>query len=237
MDSKRAEAFSDGVFAVAITVLVFNLLGTTSGSHTLTYRLLLNGWPNYFAYAVSFLTIGIMWMNHHTMFSYVNRVDRRLLVLNLFLLMGVVAIPFPTALVADQLNAAAQASGKSEVAAATAGGMTAAVAYGIVMIAISVGYSAIWLYMAARQQQLGVIGRPMRMPRSSNLRFSAGLGGYVVGTLIAAFVSGVAGLAIYGLLAVYYLFDHLPDLAGLADLAGGAGGDADEAARPGATPS
>jgi len=54
MDSKRAEAFSDGVFSVAITVLVFNLLGAASGSHALTYRLLLNGWPNYFAYAVSF---------------------------------------------------------------------------------------------------------------------------------------------------------------------------------------
>ena len=236
MDSKRAEAFSDGVFAVAITVLVFNLLGTASGSHTLTYRLLLNGWPNYFAYAVSFLTIGIMWMNHHAMFSYVNRVDRRLLVFNLFLLMGVVAIPFPTALVAEQLNAAAQASGKAEVAAATAGGMTAAVAYGIVMIAISIGYSTMWLYMAARQQQLGVVGRPMRMPRASNLRFSAGLGGYVAGTLIAAFVSGVAGLAIYGLLAVYYLFDHLPDTTGPADLAVGADADADEAARPESPP-
>jgi uncharacterized membrane protein len=229
MDSKRAEAFSDGVFAVAITVLVFNLLGTTSGSHVLTYRVLLHGWPNYFAYAVSFLTIGIMWMNHHTMFSHVNRVDRRLLVLNLFLLMGVVAIPFPTALVAEQLKAATRASGKAEVAAATAGGMTAAVAYGLVMIAISVGYSAMWLYMAARQQQLGVVGRPMQMPRSSNLRFSAGLGGYVAGTLIAAFLSGVAGLVIYGLLAIYYLFDHLPDAAGRAppaDMATDPGADA-----------
>jgi uncharacterized membrane protein len=210
VDSKRAEAFSDGVFAVAITVLVFNLLGVSSDGHALTYHLLLTAWPNYFAYAVSFLTIGIMWMNHHTMFAHVTRVDRTLLVLNLFLLMGIVAMPFPTALVAEQLKAAARATGKADVVAANAGGMTAAVVYGLVMIAISLGYTVMWLYMASRQQQLGAV-RQMRIPRASNIRFSAGLGGYVAGTLIAAFVSAVAGLAIYGLLAVYYLFEHLPD--------------------------
>jgi uncharacterized membrane protein len=222
VDSKRAEAFSDGVFAVAITVLVFNLLGTASSSHALTYRLLLHGWPNYFAYAVSFLTIGIMWMNHHGMFARVTRVDRRLLVLNLFLLMGIVAVPFPTALVAEQLKAAAQASGKADVVAATAGGMTAAVAYGIVMIAISICYSVMWMYMASRPEQLGAVQR-LQMSRASNIAFSAGLAGYVAGTLIAAFVSAVAGLAIYGLLAIYYLFEHLPDPE---DLAGDGGGGA-----------
>ncbi|MDQ2874345.1 MAG: TMEM175 family protein [Actinomycetota bacterium] len=143
MDSRRAEAFSDGVFAVAITVLVFNLLGI--GSRNLTahpYHVLLSAWPNYFAYAVSFLTIGIMWVNHHAMFAAVTLVDRRLLIINMVLLMGVVAIPFPTALVAEQLAARAAAAGKSGIAVAAAGGQAAAVAYGVVMIAISIGYSA-----------------------------------------------------------------------------------------------
>ena len=222
MDSKRAEAFSDGVFAVAITVLVFNLLGIGSGSHALTYRLLLAAWPSYFAYVVSFLTIGIMWMNHHTLFAHVTRVDRMLLVLNTFLLMGVVAVPFPTALVADQLKAGAQATGRAAVDAATASGMVATVAYGLIMIAISIGYSLMWFYMASHQQQLGAL-RKLQVSRTSNIRFTAGMGGYVLGTLIAAFASAVAGLAIFGLLAVYYLFEHLPDPSEQTDEASGAG--------------
>ena len=67
MDSRRAESFSDGVFAVAITVLIFNLLPI--GREALSYRVLASAWPQYAAYVVSFLTIGIMWMNHHTMFG------------------------------------------------------------------------------------------------------------------------------------------------------------------------
>src|ERR1700728_1802122 len=103
MDSRRAESFSDGVFAVAITVLVFNLLpiaDDTARSLTL-HTLVGRHWPAYLAYVVSFLTIGIMWLTHHTMVSAVTRVNRTVLVLNLVLLMGVVAVPFPTALVAD----------------------------------------------------------------------------------------------------------------------------------------
>jgi uncharacterized membrane protein len=196
MDSRRAESFSDGVFAVAITVLVFNLLPiadkTASG---LTWRTLGHYWPAYLAYVVSFLTIGIMWLNHHTMLSAVTKVDRAMLVLNLFLLMGVVAIPFPTALVADHLKE-------------DAAGTVAAVTYGLVMIAISIGYGSTWLYLAAHQQSLGS-RRVIRTPRLSTIRFTAGNAGYVAGTLIAL-ASPVAALIIYGLLAVYYLFDHLP---------------------------
>jgi uncharacterized membrane protein len=195
MDTRRAESFSDGVFAVAITVLVFNLLAIGHGP--LTYRLLLDSWPQYAAYVVSFLTIGIMWLNHHTMLSRVSRVDRTTLVINTFLLMGVVAVPFPTALVADHLTADAPA-----------GGRVAAVVYGLVMIAISIGYSTMWLYLSAHRESLGA--KVMRAPRQATLRFSVGLIGYVVATLVAAFWSSGVSLAIYGLIAVYYLFEHLP---------------------------
>ena len=105
-------------------------LGAGTVSSGQLTRALSTAWPQYAAYAVSFLTIGIMWLNHHTMLAQVTRVDRLLLALNLFLLMGVVAIPFPTALVAEHLT------GKFR-----AGGPVAAVVYGLVMIAISVGYS------------------------------------------------------------------------------------------------
>jgi uncharacterized membrane protein len=203
----RAEAFSDGVFAVAITVLVFGLRPTGSG--TLTQQLL-HSWPQYFAYVVSFLTIGIMWMNHHTILAHVARVNRPLLVLNLLLLMGVVAIPFPTALVADNLGHPG------------GGGKAAAVVYGLVMIAISLGFASLWIYVATHAPALGAALPPEAL-RSSIPGFTGGLLVYVAGTLIAAFLSPLAGVVIYGLLAVYYLFEHLPSPAG----------DEDPAAEPG----
>ncbi len=204
MDSRRAESFSDGVFAVAITVLVFNLLPI--GSHLpLTMKLLGSYWPSYFAYAVSFLTIGIMWINHHTMLAQITRVDRPLLMLNLLLLLGIVALPFPTALVAGHLTAK------------PAGGQLAVVVYGLDMIFISMAFGSTWLWVAAHADSLG--GSSRLRPRTlSTLRFTAGNLGYVAGTLIAAFVSAVAGLVIFGLLGVYYAFEHLPSPApGVAD--------------------
>lgn len=207
MDTRRAEAFSDGVFAVAITVLVFNLLSIVPIGHAaISYRLLLNAWPQYGAYVVSFLTIGIMWLNHHTMLAHVARVDRITLVINIFLLMGVVAVPFPTALVADSLAANVAAHVPADV---RAGAQVATVVYGLILIAISIGFSGMWLYLAARQDSLAAT--PIRPPRQATVRFSAGLVGYIIGTLVAAFVSSGAALAIYGVIAVYYLFEHLPE--------------------------
>ena len=202
MDSRRAESFSDGVFAVAITVLVFNLLPIADGTAS---RLAIRGhgglagyWPAYLAYVVSFLTIGIMWLNHHTMLAQVSKVDRSVLVLNLFLLMGVVAIPFPTALVADHLTGS------------DGGAKVAAVTYGLVMIAISIAYASMWIYLAAHQEALGA-RRRIHRPRVSTFRFTAGNAGYVAGTLIAL-VEPIAALIIFGVLAVYYMVEHLPSL-------------------------
>lgn len=206
MDSRRAESFSDGVFAVAITLLIFNLLPIGSG--VLSYRVLGSAWPQYAAYVVSFLTIGIMWMNHHTLFGHVRLIDRPLLVLNLLLLMGVVAIPFPTALVAEHLTGPH-----------ASGGRPAAVVYGVVMIAISLFYNAIWEYLVRHAEALGS-GSSTRVLRDSIPRlvpglriprWSIGLGGYLAGVLIAVFGSAAWALAVYGLLAVFYLFNHLPD--------------------------
>jgi uncharacterized membrane protein len=200
MDSRRAESFSDGVFAVAITVLVFNLLPIANETaRSLTGRTLGHHWPAYLAYVVSFLTIGIMWLNHHTMLAQVTKVDRPVLVLNLFLLMGIVAIPFPTALVADHLTGRAGLNGQASVAAVT---------YGLVMIAIALGYASVWTYLAAHQEALGARRRVHR-PRLSTFRFTVGNAGYVAGTLIAL-ISPVAALIIFGLLAVYYMIEHLP---------------------------
>ena len=196
MSTGRAEAFSDGVFAVAITVLVFGLLPIGNGK--LNTEVLLQAWPQYFAYVVSFLTIGIMWMNHHTILAHVARVDRPLLVLNLLLLMGIVAIPFPTALVAEHLR--------------HPGGTVATVTYGLVMIAISAGFAGLWVYVATHAPALGATVPPEALRRTIP-GWTLGGAAYAAGTLIAAYVSAVAGMVIFGALAVYYLFEHLPSPA------------------------
>jgi uncharacterized membrane protein len=198
MPTGRVEAFSDGVFAVAITVLVFGLRPTGHG--TLVHQLL-HAWPHYLAYVVSFLTIGIMWMNHHTILAHVTRVDRPLLVLNLLLLLGVVAIPFPTALVADNLG--------------DRGAPAAAATYGLVMIAISVGFAGLWIYVATHPSALGAAVPPEAL-RGSIPGFTGGLIAYVIATLIAL-VLPLAAVIIYGALGVYYLFDHLPSPAADAE--------------------
>ena len=197
MSTGRAEAFSDGVFAVAITVLVFGLLPIGTGKLDANV-LLVQAWPEYFAYVVSFLTIGIMWMNHHTIVAHVTRVDRPLLVINLLLLMGIVAIPFPTALVAEHLR--------------NSGGKLATVSYGLVMIAISAGFAALWVYVATHPTAVGAALPPEAL-RDSIPGFTLGGAVYVAGTLIAGVVSAVAGMVIFGALGVYYLFEHLPSPA------------------------
>jgi len=205
MDSRRAEAFSDGVFAVAITLLVIDLLEIGSESR-LTWGALGESWPKYVAYVVSFLTIGIMWLNHHTMLANIRRVDRPTLVLNLFLLLGIVALPFPTALVAEHLTGDQHSA---EIAV---------VVYGIWMIVISIAFAAMWIYITARSEALG--GSPADRPLAaaggrvaSTLRFTGGLAGYAAGTLVAL-IEPAASLAIFAALALYYLFEHLPAPAG-----------------------
>lgn len=211
MEARRTESFSDGVFAVAITVLVFNLLPIADrGVHD--FRTLFTAWPQYAAYVGSFLTIGIMWLNHHTLVSYLGRVDRTILVLNIALLMGVVAVPFPTALIADSLGSSPTVSAK-----------VAAVAYGVLLTAMSVAFAGMWFYIAAHQQKLATA--PIAAPMRSTVRFGAGLVGYVAGTLLG-FVVPAVSVIIYGLVAIYYVFEHLPDPAAAAAASADAGGPA-----------
>jgi uncharacterized membrane protein len=101
-DTARTEAFSDGVFAIAITLLVLDIkVPHDLPENTSLLTALLNQWPIYMAFLTSFATIGIMWLNHHRMFRYIRRVDHWFLVLNGLLLLGVTFVPFPTSLAAE----------------------------------------------------------------------------------------------------------------------------------------
>jgi uncharacterized membrane protein len=102
-DTARVEAFSDGVFAVAITVLVFDL---TTPPHRPGHLLdaLANQWPKYASFLASFLYVGVLWMNHHATFARIARMDRGLRLLNLLLLLPAVVLPFPTAMMSATLQ-------------------------------------------------------------------------------------------------------------------------------------
>jgi uncharacterized membrane protein len=191
METTRVESFSDGVFAVAVTLLVLNLRdpGGTSG---LSHRLLAL-WPNYTAYAVSFLVIGITWVNHHDTFARLRVVDRALLFLNLLLLMAVALIPFPTALVAEHL----QANHESHAAA---------VAYGLVLTLVGLAFTALWV-RAARHPEL------LESPHDSDYAWSrarrsvTALCAYGAAALIGL-LSAAFSLILIGAVAVYFSLDR-----------------------------
>jgi uncharacterized membrane protein len=107
----RLEAFSDGVFAIAITLLVLELkVPHFDAGGNMTARLisgLTNQWPSYFAFLTSFFTVLIMWVHHHAIFRLVKRADITLLFAKGFLLMLVTVVPFPTAVVAEYLRTSA----------------------------------------------------------------------------------------------------------------------------------
>jgi uncharacterized membrane protein len=190
----RLEAFSDGVFSIAATLLVLDLR-VPDVQDNLAAALIAQ-WPNYATYIVSFLTIGIIWVNHHSMFANVHHVDRTLLFLNLLLLLTVSAIPFPTALLAHYV----MIDGASHVAAAV---------YGGVMILMSIGFNLLWRHVTGNARLLARHLEPQRARQESAL-FSAGLIGYVLGVALS-FVSAGVALAVYALIAIFYIFPWLPE--------------------------
>lgn len=118
MSTNRLEAFSDGVFAIAITLLVLEIHVPEPGSGESLGHELLTQWPSYAAFVVSFLTIGIIWINHHAMVRRLRQVDHSILIWNLLLLMTVSALPFTTALMAAYLK---ESNGESLAAAVYSG--------------------------------------------------------------------------------------------------------------------
>jgi uncharacterized membrane protein len=194
-ESGRVEAFSDGVFAIAITLLILEVKVPTADNGTQLWHALTAQWPSYAAYVISFLVIGVMWVNHHTVFSYIARVDRPLIFYNVLILLVVAAIPFPTALVAGNLGEA----GAAAVAVAV---------YGMFMVAHAATFTLFWWY-ATRTGHCFDDRVDVRAARFTRIRFSLGLVIYPI-TVALAFLSAPLALAVHGLLALYYAFNQIP---------------------------
>jgi uncharacterized membrane protein len=194
MDRGRLEAFSDGVFAVAITLLALNLTVAGPG-HGLLLHQLRENWPSLAAYVLSFFMIGIIWVNHHALIRSIAVVDRTLLFLNLLLLLFVVLIPPATAIVRQYL------SGGGENA------RVAMVLYSAVFLGMSIGFSAIFEWTLHGQHRLQPLPPETHWP--ARLRFVGGGAVYVVAIVVALF-NAYAAFVLIALTAVYYIAQRTP---------------------------
>lgn len=184
MGTNRLESFSDGVMAVAITLLVLGI-GVPQDSHHLASDLG-HHWPEYAAYVISFLTIGIIWINHHAMISRLREADHTILILNLVLLMTIAVLPFATELIATYRRQA----------------VAAAVYSGSFML-MAIVFSALNRQVLIVRADLLAETLPLEQRRQILHRAATGVLPYVLATALA-FVSTYLTLGICAALALYY---------------------------------
>lgn len=189
-ETARLETFADGVMAIAITLLILEIAVPEAEPGESLTAALLHQWPSYAAYAVSFLTIGIIWVNHHHLFTVIERTNNTFLILNVVFLMTIAALPWPTALVAEFIQ---------EEGART----TATVVYGLTMTSIAIMFNVVWRY-AARGHRLLAAGVDPVALRKVSLSYLSGPITYGGATLVAL-VNAWVSLAVFAALALYWL--------------------------------
>jgi TMEM175 potassium channel family protein len=210
MEKDRLEALSDGVFAIAITLLILDVRAPSPHVFHLGKALWMQ-WPHYLGYVVSFAVVGMIWFNHHGIFRLLRSADHRLLVLNLVLLAFVAFLPYPTSVMATFLRA-----GTDQGAAAAF--------YGGVLVLTSVSLASLWGYAASHHRLLFRHVTDEEVHRLSQRLFVAPLL-YLVG-MGMALVSATAGLVIFlGVACLYFLHlgvrvvpGHPPERGGYADV-------------------
>lgn len=193
MNTSRLEAFSDGVFAVAITLLVLQFTVPEVGSGALLAKVL-SQWPQLVTYVATFLTVGVVWVNHHTIFRNLRAVDRTIQFINLVLLMTVVLLPYPTALLGRYLNAGEN-------------GSVAAAYYAVVMTLMAISFQTLVAWALTHPNLLKPEIQGVR-PGAVLPRFALGLVIYAV-SIGLAFVSTWLVVALYAFNALYYAFNQL----------------------------
>ncbi len=201
MDRSRLEAFSDGVFAVAITLLALDLTVPGHGHGRLLDQLY-DKWPAFLAYLISFFMIGIVWVNHHALVRVITKVDRTLLFLNLVLLLFVVLIPFATATEADYFPS------NSDDA------RLAMVLYAGVFLGMSAGFGTMFEWTLHGERVYQPLPRERHWP--ARVRFVGGSLVYVLAVAVAVF-NAVAAFVLIALVAVYYILENTPASPGPPD--------------------
>ncbi len=188
-DTARVEAFSDGVFAIAITLLVLNLRVPGGRSQENLWTLLWNQWSMFLGYITSFIVLGIIWLNHHHMFTYIHKTDRGLLIWNTFALMFVAFIPYPTALVAQYIG--------------TENGKIAVVIYSATLLIVTILYNFLWWYATAGhrlvEQEIDT-----HVLRTITRSYLLGVPLYSL-SLVVALINVEASLLMYIMIAILYL--------------------------------
>ena len=181
-DPKRVIAFSDGVIAIAVTLLVLNLRPPDDTQHFVHGLIAL--WPSYVSYIITFMLVGNVWANHHVMFDHIRAADRAVLLLNTLLLMIVAFLPFTTSVLAGALR-----SGH--------GLRTATVFYGIAFDATALTFNAVWQY-ARRHRLLSETLDPADATAIGR-RFQLALAWLTTGTLLGLLIPvlGVAAIAAF----------------------------------------
>jgi uncharacterized membrane protein len=187
-ETARIEAFSDGVFAIAITLLILEIKTPPAGSGQLS-ALLIRQWPYYVSFLVSFAFIGIMWINHHRLFTYVRRSDNVLLILNLLLLLGVTAVPFPTAVLAAHL-------GQPDA-------RTATLLYSGTYFIIAIFFNVLWRYATSGKHRLLAADVDANAVKQITGQYSFGPLLYLI-CLALAWVSVPASLVLNVVLAGFF---------------------------------
>jgi len=191
---ERLEAFSDGVFAIAITLLVLDIRLPSPQEPRTADALLaaLEGlWPNYLGYMVSFATIGIMWANHHNLFRHVAHVDHGLLLANLFLLLGVGFVPFPTSLLAATLGEPGQQIGL--------------LIYSGTFVAIAVAFNVLWYWARHAEGRLLRADTDRAWIEAITRSYRFGPPGYLLAFLLTLVNPPLGMAVIVGLVILYLL--------------------------------
>ena len=186
--TSRLEAFSDGVFAIAATLIVLEF--AVGKNATDLGSALLHLWPAYLAYVTSFVTIGIIWMNHHFCVETVARADRTLMFLNVLLLLTIAFLPFPTRLVADYLRNPGQEQ-------------AAVYAYDATFVLMSILFNVWWRY-ASRGRRLIDERTPDSALRAIDRAFAPGVPMYAAAFVIAIW-SPLASVSFTLAIASFYL--------------------------------
>jgi len=186
---QRLEAFSDGVFAIAITLLILDVRVPRNLPETARLGdAMLAAWPNYFAFLTSFATIGIMWVNHHRLFRIIARADHGLLIWNGLLLLGITFVPFPTALIAEYLHRPDQ--------------RTAAMVLGGTYVFLALMFNGLWWHAARGRRLLGDAVDEAGV-RAISRSYAIGPAAYLM-TFLLALVNAPGSLGLNLLLAVFY---------------------------------